>query len=814
MADYTLTAKLTADAKEFIAGFGKAKESVENLSDRMTNTGGKIAGFGAKTAAIGAGVTAGVTLPFIKAISTTADFDSAIRKAGAIAGATAEELKLMEEAALELGATTSLSGSEVATAMAEMAAKGFDATQTIAAMPGVIAAAEASGEDLALTADTVASAITGFGLSAADSTKVADVLAMTANMTAAGVSDLGYAFKYAAPVASSLGISMEELAAATGIMTNAGLEGSQAGTTLRMAMGRLISPTKEGAAALESLGVSAIDADGNFKPLNEIMGELEKGMNGMTDAQKQAALSTIFGTEAASGMAIMLSAGQEELKKLTAELENSGGASAEAAEQMKAGIGGALENLSGAIESLTIGLMSQLTPMLADLAGKVTGIIDKFNGMSESTKKIIAFGILAVAALGPLLTLFGFMTIGIGGLVTAMGTIISPIGLIIAGVLALVAVFAYFWTTSETFRTTMTSIFLTVKDLVLQAVGAIVAFVQERLTTLQAFWAANGQQILQAVQNVWNFIAPIIQVALNVALAVVKYIWNSIKGVIDGALNIIMGLIKIFAGLFTGDFSKMWEGVKQLFAGAIKFVWNLMNLTFVGGIRKLLVNLVSSGLKIIRGMWDDIAIRFMYGKDKAISIITNLRTSIMSGFNLVKSGATRVWNNVRDAIVNPIKKAKETLMGIIDAIKKAFSNMKIKIPKPNLPKISVSMKKGFMGIQYPSFSVDQLARGTDYWQGGFARMNEGGRGELVSLPEGTQVIPHDISMRYAREAGRMTAMRGDAATQQQTFKPYDGATFVFRSELNGRTISEEIIDDIDQLLGLGSDSASFLKGVR
>ena len=145
----------------------------------------------------------------------------------------------------------------------------------------------------ALVADTVTSALNGFGLEASESGRVADILAMSANKTAAGVGDLGYALKYAAPVASSLGIGLEELAAATGIMADSGLEGSQAGTTLRAVMTNLASPTDEARAAMEAMGFSAINADGSFKPLNQIIGDLNGSMAGMTDAQKLATLSTL-----------------------------------------------------------------------------------------------------------------------------------------------------------------------------------------------------------------------------------------------------------------------------------------------------------------------------------------------------------------------------------------------------------------------------------------------------------------------------------------------------------------------------------------
>lgn len=203
--------RVGADVSALTSGLRDANRDLQSFGDNMTTVGGGIAKtFTAATLAIGGGLT--------YAVKQAADFDTEMRKAGAIAGASAKELDAMRDAALDLGAKTSESASSVAQAMTEMAAKGFTANQTIAAMPGVIAAAEASGEDLALAADTVASALNIWGLEASESSRVADILAMSANVSAAGIDDLGYVLKYAGGPAASLGISLEEVAAAAGLM--------------------------------------------------------------------------------------------------------------------------------------------------------------------------------------------------------------------------------------------------------------------------------------------------------------------------------------------------------------------------------------------------------------------------------------------------------------------------------------------------------------------------------------------------------------------------------------------------------------------
>lgn len=625
MADYTLSAKLTADGSGFSKVFKDAFNQSEKLSSGVKNTGKEITGFGKNMTLTGAGMTAGFTMPFVKAIQTTGDFEAAMTKAGVIAGATSGELGQMTDAALELGATTSLSSNEVAEAMTEMAAKGFDATQVIAAMPGVISAAEASGEDLALTADVVASALNGFGLEAGNSGKVADILAMAANKTAAGVGDMGEAFKYSAPLASSLGISMEELSAATGLMVDAGLGGGQAGTTLRQALISLTKPTAKSANLMADLGFSAVDAQGNFKSLEQIVAELNGSMKGMTEAQKLSALATIFGTEAASGMNILLSAGQEELAGLTKELENSEGASAEAAKAMKDNLNGVLDNLGGAIESATISIMSKLTPFIADVASFVTEMVEKFNNLSDGAQTMIGVGALIVAALGPVLTILGVMTMGIGGLVTAFGFLISPIGLAIAAVVGVAAAFGIAMAKSEGFRNAVFTIGETLKT-----IGQIV---RTFFTDFSKLGELNGvlQEILppSVAGAIWSGLMSILHPINDLITGI-----QTIASIASGAITTISGVEGALAGAF-GE------------AGTLKIIQIGMA---IKNVKDTIVDFVSSAIPVLQSAFEKVApivlsaisnigpqigavFSTIWGIIQAvIPVFTTLFTSIMSGF--------------------------------------------------------------------------------------------------------------------------------------------------------------------------------------
>ncbi|KIO60241.1 hypothetical protein B4065_0167 [Caldibacillus thermoamylovorans] len=378
-----LRARLLLEAENFKRGMQNARNEMQKTGQSAKKVSTDFDAMQGAVLAVAGGIAGGIGLAAKKAI----DFENQMSRVKAISGANTQEFKALEQAALDLGAQTSKSASEVAVAFEDMAARGFDANQIIAAMPGIISAAEASGSDLALTTDVVTAALNSFKLEASEANRIADIMAVTANESAASVEDLGYAFKYAAPIAKQLGISIEELAAATGIMVDAGLEGSQAGTTLRQALLRLVDPTDEAQEALNKLGVKTTDSQKKFVGLSKILPQFQKGLEGMTDAQKAAALSTIFGTEAVSGMTVLIEAGTEKYEDFTTALKNSAGESKKAADIMKDNVAGAWEEFTGALESAGIKLGKEFLPLFKDVINWGTQVVEKLSDVDYNTVK-------------------------------------------------------------------------------------------------------------------------------------------------------------------------------------------------------------------------------------------------------------------------------------------------------------------------------------------------------------------------------------------------------------------------------------------
>ena len=260
------------------------------------------------------------------AIKVGSDFESQMSRVKAISGATGEEFEQLKAQAMQLGADTSFSASQAAEGMENLAAAGFTTSEIMSAMPGLLNLAAASGEDLASSSDIAASTLRGFGLAASDAAHVADVLAANANRTNSSVADTGEAMKYIAPLARAAGLSLEETAAAIGIMANAGVNGSQAGTSLRGALSRLSKPTKDMSEAMDELGISFYDSNGKMKSLTEQVGMLRQATEGMTDEQKNNYLVTLYGQEALSGMLALINEGEGSLGELTNAYKNCDGA--------------------------------------------------------------------------------------------------------------------------------------------------------------------------------------------------------------------------------------------------------------------------------------------------------------------------------------------------------------------------------------------------------------------------------------------------------------------------------------------------------
>lgn len=327
------------------------------------------------------------------------NFESGMSKVQAISGASGEDLAALTDKAKEMGAKTKFSATESAEAMQYMAMAGWKTGDMLNGIEGIMNLAAASGEDLATTSDIVTDALTAFGLSAQDSTHFADVLAQASSNANTNVGMMGETFKYVAPVAGAMGYSAEDVATAVGLMANSGIKASQAGTSLRSILTCMAKPTKEVQTAMDQLGVSITDSDGNMKSLHEIMDELRTGFSGLSGAEKTNMAATLGGTEAMSGLLAIVNASDGDYQKLTDSINNCSGAAESMAETMQNNLEGQLTIFRSAREALAQEI---------------------YESIQEPLKNLTKVGIEAVSNLTQ-----GFSEGGVMGMIDAAGQMAS-----------------------------------------------------------------------------------------------------------------------------------------------------------------------------------------------------------------------------------------------------------------------------------------------------------------------------------------------------------------------------------------------------
>jgi TP901 family phage tail tape measure protein len=421
----SLIVKVGADTSQFSTAMKNVSKDLGGISKNLTKTGQSLS-------KAGANLTKSVTVPIAgigtASVSAAFNFEAQMSRVQAISEATGEELEQLNKQALDLGAKTKFGATEAAEGMEQLASAGFNTKEIMAAMPGLLDLAASSGEELAVASDIAASTLRGFGLDASKAGHVADVLAKNASKTNAAVYDTGEAMKYIAPAAKAMDMELEEVTAAIGIMADSGIKGSQAGTTLRGALTRLVKPTKQMYGVIDKLGLSFFDTSGNMLDMEGILRELEEGTTGLTQEQKNQALATLFGQEALSGMLALVDAGPDRLKALTDEYKNADGAAAAMAETMMNNGKGSIEQMMGSLETAGIKIGQALTPHIIKAADAIGKLADKFSAMSPEQQEMIIKMAATAAAMGPVLSLAGNITKGFGGIFDTASKVTGAVG--------------------------------------------------------------------------------------------------------------------------------------------------------------------------------------------------------------------------------------------------------------------------------------------------------------------------------------------------------------------------------------------------
>lgn len=667
------------------APFDGYAAKAEKVGGTLTSVGQKLLPLSTSIAGLG-----------VAAVKTTADFDSEMSKVSAISGATGTDLDKLRGKAREMGAKTKFSASEAAQGMQYMAMAGWKTQDMMDGLEGIMNLAAASGEDLASTSDIVTDALTAFGLSAKDSSHFSDILAAASSNANTNVSMMGETFKYAAPVLGSLGYTAEDAALAIGLMANAGIKSSQAGTSLRGAITNLAKPTDTVAAAMDKYGISLTDSSGKMLSLRELMEQLRQKLGGLSEAEQAQAAAALFGKNAMSGMLAIINGSDKDFEKLAGAIDNCDGSSEKMANTMNDNLQGQITILMSQLQELAISFGEILMPKIRDIVTHIQNFVDKLNAMDEGQKETILRIGMFVAALAPMLMGLGKVITfsanvsralgtlsaglvkagGFSGVFTkALGLITSPAAIVVGAIAAITAVIIHLWNTNEDFRNTITAIWQKIKD----AFTTFAAGISERLSAL----GITFSDVTSAIKTIWdgfcNLLAPVLEAA-----------FNTIAIALQTAFNVILGIWDVFSAVFSGDWSGAWEAVKGIFSS----VWDGLKEYFstiigaVKGVADVFLGwfgtnweTVWNGVKtFFEGIWNGIS-SFFEGIWNGIStfcttvwngIVTNVTAfcttvhdTISTIFNAVKDVVSNVWETIKNVV-------QVAIMFIVEVIKAAF----------------------------------------------------------------------------------------------------------------------------------------------
>lgn len=402
---------LDLDIKGFQNGIKSATKQLEIFNNGTATSSQKMEALGSVMKSAGANLTKFVSVPLIGvgalSIKTASDFEAGMSKVSALSGATGSDLKMLEDKAKEMGASTKFSATESADALSYMALAGWDTEQMAAGLEPSLKLAGAAGMDLALTTDIVTDTMSMFGMKATEATKMTDMLAYAQANSNTDVQQLGEALKYCGASANAMGYDLADTTALLGTFADQGLKGSSAGTTLNAMFRDMKKNAKDGSIAIGDTNVAIVDSQGNYRDMTDILADVDEATKGMTQAQRDQALSSIWGTEALKGVNMAFEAGVPKIREFEEGIRNSDGTASKMYETMQDNLKGAIDNLKSAFEGACIVIGERLIPIFQGLIEWLTDCLTWFNNLDEGTQTFIVTIGAVVAAIGPFLMIGG-----------------------------------------------------------------------------------------------------------------------------------------------------------------------------------------------------------------------------------------------------------------------------------------------------------------------------------------------------------------------------------------------------------------------
>ncbi|MED3687284.1 phage tail tape measure protein [Peribacillus butanolivorans] len=693
-----------------------AESSWGKLGKKIDETGTRLTKVGDSMKSTGKSLSMYVTAPLVglggMAVKASIDFESAFAGVRKTVDATEGEYKVLEKQIISMSKVLPVSANDIA-AVAESAgqlginkSKIMDFTKTVIDL----------GESTNMTREQAATEFARFANIVAMPQKNFDrlgssVVALGNNMATTESEIVDMSMRLAAQ-GSQVGMTESDIMALSASMSSLGIESEAGGTAMTTVLKKIDMAVGKGGKSLEEFGeASGVTAE-DFKNAweSDPIKALEMFIQGLSESGKEGEnLTSILGDLGIKGIresdTILRLAGNAgllgEAVGLSSEAWEENTALSNEAEQRYATMASKLGTVKNNIFALAKDIGDILSPYVIKAADLFNSLIDKMSGMSKHTKIAMVVIAALAAAIGPLLVAGGFFIGFLGSTATGLGKLFpsiakaggllkwlrlgftaltGPVGLTI-GILALLAagiVIAY--KKFEPFRNAINKL----KDVFVSAFKIIADYFKSKIAVMKAFWDSNGKQLLQAFQNIFDgimfvikpmmpILKAIFKVTFKVILEIVKSVFGNIKGVIDGGLKVIMGLIQVFSGLFTGNFSKMWTGIKNIFSGSIQFIWNFVQLMFWGKMLKGILSLGKLMVNAFKGMWGSIKNVFSTVIKWIVDFVKNRFSVMKNTVNTITTTIKKLISTIWNGILNFFKLV---IKSIVDLVKSRFTTLK------------------------------------------------------------------------------------------------------------------------------------------
>lgn len=591
--------------------------------------------------------------------------------------------------AKKMGSETAFSASECAEALNYLALAGYDTQQMCDTLPTVLNLAAAGGIDLAAASDMVTDAMSALGMGVDEAGTMVDQMAKTASTTNTSVAQLGEGILTIGATAKTVKGGTAELNTALGILANNGIKGAEGGTHLRNVILSLQNPTDKAAACMEQLGLDVYDSEGNMRSLNDILGDLNTSMDGMTAAEKSNIIGQIFNKTDLSSVNALLANTGSTWDDLQQSIIDSGGAAQQMADTQLDNLQGQLTILKSALEGLAISFGELLLPAIKMIVGWVQQFVDWLNGMDEGTKKVITTVALLAAALGPVLIVIRKVVSAVGTIMTivpkvagvintvktafaALNTtmLANPIFLIIAAITALVAAFIYLWNTNEDFRQFWINLWENVKEVAIAVWEAIKNFFSAAWETISSTAQAVWNGIKDFFSGLWKGIKTIFSTVVEMIKTIFSTVVEVIKTIITTYFNIYKTIITTVLNAIKTVFTTVWNGIKTVVTTVVTAIQTFIT-TAWNAIKNTVTTVLNAIKAVITTVWNAI-------KSAVTSVVNGIKSTITSVWNGIKSTVSSVVNSIKNTVTTVFNNIwngiKGTMGKIVSSIKEGFNN--------------------------------------------------------------------------------------------------------------------------------------------